>query len=240
MMLMFAPEVAQLLGSEDAMLRVAQMAAQGFRCTVCGEPGTLGTPGDWASVIAVMHNGGTATPLVRLAHVSCSDSGIQVLDTPIEGASEMVSPATTWLRPLGSDPEALLLIGPQIMTIHTTEGGELVNTLVENLMNHGYMRPLDPQEYITPAAGLTIRIAPDEGGACVRDRTGQTLWDGRLALPPIWVDSARRERRVGVMFAYGLNLNDPTRSHIADLFESIRLGNAAASTATLLTDTQPD
>ncbi len=71
LMLNIAPDVAQLLGSKDAIRKVVHTAESGYCCAVCADSGRL-TEDEPVSVLLVLR-GPTSTPVVRLAHGWCAD-----------------------------------------------------------------------------------------------------------------------------------------------------------------------
>src|SRR5213078_2530347 len=97
LMLNIAPDVARVLGSEDAIGKVIHTAESGYRCAVCGDSGRL-TSAESASVLLVLR-GPTGTPVVRLAHGCCADSGVLVSAEPLPADTGSEVPGKAWLRP---------------------------------------------------------------------------------------------------------------------------------------------
>ncbi len=241
LMLNIAPDVARLLGSEDAILKVFHTAESGYCCPVCGDSGRL-TEDESASVLLVLR-GPTATPVVRLAHGCCADSAVLVSAEPLTTDTGMDVPGKAWLRPHPDTPRAVLLLGPRLTAMRVTEGGETIDQLSAGLLGHGFGLLTNPDAPMRDVDGLTIRL--DRGGRLlVYDARDACLWDGALVLPPGWGDAARTAGRVGVVVAAGLNLYDPDRDHLYDLFAAIGDGAVVAGAGRLLTeplsDPQPD
>jgi len=241
LMLNIAPDVARLLGSEDAIGKVFHTAESGYCCPVCGDSGRL-TEDESASVLLVLR-GPTATPVVRLAHGCCADSAVLVSAEPLTTDTGMDVPGKAWLRPHPDTPRAVLLLGPRLTAVRVTEGGETIDQLSAGLLGHGFGLLTNPDAPMRDVDGLTIRL--DRGGRLlVYDARDACLWDGALVLPPGWGDAARTAGRVGVVVAAGLNLYDPDRDHLYDLFAAIGDGAVVAGAGRLLTeplsDPQPD
>lgn len=234
LILNIAPEVAELLGSQDAILNVFDAAELGFRCTACGQPGKL-TATDTASVVAYLPDGGQGAAIVRLAHEHCQASEVITTDAPTGDDPGSVWPAKAWLRPTGDEPRAAVLVGPRLAALRVTEGGETLNRLTAGLLGGGFGLLTDPDAPMPDVDGLAVRLGPGDRVAVV-DGDDCPLWDGPLVLPPGWTDAATTTGRVGVVVASGLNLLDVERDHLADLFTAIGNGAAVAGTAQLLPD----
>lgn len=226
------PEVVELLGSEDAILDLFDAAELGFVCTACGQPGRL-APAEPASVVMYLPDGGTGTPLVRLAHERCSASALIETDTPTGDDPGSAWPAKAWLRPSVDDPAAVVLVGPRLLAKHITDGGEMIDAITSGLLGYGYGLLTDPDAPMPDVAGLAVRLGPADRVAVV-DGDDCPLWDGPLTLPPGWTEAATRSGRVGVVVSSGLNLLDVDRDHLAALFTAISNGKAVAGRAELL------
>ncbi len=156
-------------------------------------------------------------------------------------------PGKAWLRPHPDTPRAVLLLGPRLTAMRVTEGGETIDQLSAGLLGHGFGLLTNPDAPMRNVDGLTIRLGAG-GRLVVRNGRDALLWDGALVLPPGWGDAARTAGRVGVVVAAGLNLYDPGRDHLFDLFAAIGDGAVVAGAGRLLTeppieplsDTEPD
>ncbi|MEV6932739.1 hypothetical protein AB0M46_50745 [Dactylosporangium sp. NPDC051485] len=234
LVLNIAPEVAELLGSEDAILAAFDAAELGFVCTACGQPGTL-TATDRASVVAYLPDHGRGAPVVRYAHEHCQASELLTVDTPVGDDPGSVWPAQAWLRPDDDDPAAVVLIGPRLAALRVTDGGETIDRITAGLLGVGFELldgldgPMPNVEGLAVRLGLGDRVSVVDGDDC-------PLWDGPLVLPPGWTEAATTTGRVGVVVASGLNLLDVERDHLADLHDATGRGAAVAATAQLLTD----
>jgi len=236
LMLNIAPDVAELLGSEDAILAAYRAAELGYRCTVCGDPGQL-TEDESASVVLILHEGGAAATVLRLAHGWCSDSGIRVVDDdPTRVDLDAIRPGLAWLRPHPDDPRAVLLIAPRAHILRVTAGGETIDRLTAGLLGTGFALLTDLDAALPSLDGLAVRLGPGDR-LTVLDHQEVSLWDGGVVLPPGWADAARTAGRVGVVLASGLNLHDPTRDHLADLATATGDGAVIGAAGHLLTDT---
>jgi hypothetical protein len=232
-MLKIAPEVAELLGSEDAILKVFDTAASGYTCTECRRPGQLTTTAT-ASVVAYLPHSGTGNLVVRLAHARCAESTVHITDIP-EGADPgAIWPAKAWLRPEPDDPRAVVFIGPRLLAMRVSDGGETIDRLLSELLAYGFGLLTDPDAAMPDLEGLTVTLGPG-GRVAVFDKADSPLWDGSLDLPPGWTEAAAASGRVGVVVASGLNLRDDTRDHLGEMFTAIGDGRAVAATAELLT-----
>ena len=226
-----APEVAEILGSEDVILAAFDTAEVGFLCTACGQPGKL-TPTDRASVVVYRPERGNGAPIVRYAHEHCEASEVIETDAPQLVDPGSVWPAKAWLRPHG-DPRAVVLVGPRMLALRLTDGGETINRITAELLGCGFDLLTDTDASMRPVDGLAVRLGPGDRVAVV-DGDDCPLWDGPLSLPPGWQEAASTSGRVGVVVASGLNLLDVERDHLADLSTVMRDGAAVAASAELL------
>ncbi len=141
-------------------------------------------------------------------------------------------PGKAWLRPHPDTPRAVLLLGPRLTAMRVTEGGETIDQLSAGLLGHGFGLLTNPDAPMRNVDGLTIRLGAG-GRLVVRNGRDALLWDAG---------------RVGVVVAAGLNLYDPGRDHLFDLFAAIGDGAVVAGAGRLLTeppieplsDTEPD
>lgn len=236
--LLVAPEVADLLGSDDAVGKVVDAASLGYQCTTCGQPGRL-TPDEPASVVVIVHGGHPAASVLRLAHARCSGSGIRTVGDPMRVDLGEIWPGTAWLRPDPDDPAAVLLIGPRVAALRVTAGGEIRDGLSSALLGMGFALMTDLDTRLPDVDGLAVRLGPG-GRVAVFDGEDMCLWDGSLTLPAGWAEAAGRAGRVGVVLASGLNLSDPGRDQVADLRAAIGAGAVVGATSEVLYDTDPD
>jgi hypothetical protein len=240
LMLEIDPDVHDVLRTTDGFDKVVRMAERGYECCVCGTRGTLSDT-EMACVLALVHDCG-AEPVVRLAHHSCSGSGILVVDDPMRIDLGAIWPGNAWLRPQPDTPDAVVLIGPRTPAARPA-GERVVDRLSATLLGVGFTLLTTPDESLPYVEGLAVRLDPD-GYAAVLDHDDITVWEGALVLPPGWAGAACESGRVGVVLAAGLNLHEPDRDHLADLFTVIGDGfysvvgdtYAVGASAELLTD----
>ncbi len=109
---------------------------------------------------------------------------------------------------------------------------------MSELLGGGFHLLTDPDAPIPDVDGVAVRLGPDDQVAVV-DGDDWPLIDAPVVLPPGWIEAATASGRVAVIVASGLNLLDPERHHLGDLFTAIRKGNAVAATAELLPTDDP-
>jgi hypothetical protein len=237
LILNIAPDVADLLGSDDAITAAFDIAELGYLCTACGQPGKL-TETDTASVVIYLPDNGHGAPLVRWAHEHCMASQVVVTNAPTGTEPGSLWPAHALLRPHSEDPRAVILIGPRLAVLRKTAGGDTIEGTLSTLLGDGFHLLTDPDAAIPDVDGVAVRLGPDDRVAVV-DGDGCPLIDAPMVLPPGWIEAATESGRVAVIVASGLNLLDPERHHLGDLFNAIRKGNAVAATAELLPTDDP-
>jgi hypothetical protein len=237
LILNIAPDVAELLGSHDAMATAFDIAQQGYLCTSCGNPGTL-TSTAAASLVVYLPDNAHGAPLVRWAHEHCMASQVLVTDAPTGTEPGSLWPAQALLRPSPDDPRAVILIGPRLAVLRKTAGGDTIDGTLSTLLGGGFHLLTDPDAPIPDVDGVAVRLGPDDRVAVV-DGDDCPLIDCPLILPPGWTEAATASGRVAVIVASGLNLLDPERQHLGELFNAIRKGAAVAGTAQLLPNDDP-
>lgn len=230
--LLVAPEVARVIGSEQAMINAARAASVGYRCPVCGGLGAL-VDGRPASLIIVLSYRAATTPVVRVAHESCCDSGIYLLNDPVNAEAHDFWPGMAWLRHDRAQPRAVLVISPVTAPVRVTASGETVNELTCALLERGFALLLTPDGPMPCHHGLRVRLG--RGRVRLSGVYGEALWDDAVSLPDAWERAARDAGQVGVAVAAGLRLCDESRDHVADLSTVIGDGTVAAATAQLVT-----
>jgi hypothetical protein len=226
--------VAELLGPAVVADLTAGLSGQrpaAYRCTTCGESGTA-SPTNPAAVLVLIDPTGRGPAVVRYAHAHCSASAIVATDTytATPGAAALVLPARAWLRP-GADPAAVLLVGPRVRPVRTTDGGELQDRLLADLLGRGFTLLTHPDQPLPDVGGLSALLGP-RGRIVVTDPAGDTFYDGTLNTPTgsEWNRHARAAGRLGVVVAAGMDLHDPDRDHETDLHDAIAAGRAVAAT----------
>jgi hypothetical protein len=226
--------VAELLGPAlvaDLTTSLTDGRPGAYRCTTCGEPGTA-TPASPAAVLVLTDPTGRGPAVVRYAHAGCSASRVVATDTytAAPDAAALLLPARAWLRP-GADPAAVLLVGPRVRPVRTTDGGELQDRLLAGLLGRGFTLLTDPDQTLPAVSGLSALLGP-RGRVVVTDPAGDTFYDGTLNTPAgsEWNRHARDAGRLGVVVAAGMDLHDPGRDHEADLHHAIGTGRAVAAT----------
>jgi hypothetical protein len=219
-----APDVAALLGSEAAMIRMFDTAEAGYVCTVCNTAARL-TDTDPAAVVVLAFPDGPH--VVRLAHGACSGSGIIAMTDDPDTNPAVLFPAVAWLRPADTDPAPVLVIAPRVYGLRVAANGDTTDTLTANLLGYGFGLPTTPEAsmYLGADGTLTLTDAGDD-----------VLWSGVIDPPYNWADTARTTGRIGVLFAAGLVLDDPHRDRLADLFAAIGDGRAVAARVQLDSD----
>jgi hypothetical protein len=223
--------VADLLG--PALVADLTSGAQpaAYRCTTCGEPGTA-TPAAPAAVLVLTDPARRGPAVVRYAHAHCSASGLVTTDTytAAPDAVALLLPARAWLRP-GADPAAVLLVGPRVRPVRTTDGGDLQDRLLADLLGRGFALLTAPDQTLPDVGGLSALLGP-RGRIVVTDPAGDTFYDGTTNTPTgaEWARTARADRRLGLVVAAGLDLHDPGRDHETDLRHAIAAGRAVAAT----------
>ncbi len=228
-LLTVAPEVVDLFGGPDATRTLLAEMFGGYRCTVCGNPGTLDTDAP-AAVVVVIHDGGTGPLAVRLAHPGCSDSGIVTVTEPPTPNGSFTIPAMAWLRPGYADPPAVVVVGPRVTARHVTAGGDMVDRLLSSLLAEGFTLLTDPLTPLAELPGGPLRVEYGPGQQIkVTDGHGGYLYDGQLPVPDGWAETIQTTGRLGVVVASGLDLFDPARDHLADLFTAIYEGMAVGA-----------
>jgi hypothetical protein len=188
-------------------------------------------------VLLLLHEGGAANPVLRLAHGGCSESGVQVMDDAMRVDLGAIWPAKAWLRPHPAQPRAVVLIGPRATAMRVTAGGEVIDRLCSMLLGMGFGLLTDLETPLPHSEGLAVRLGPGNQHGhqlAVLDTDDIIIWDGALEMPDGWTDAARAAGRVGVVFTSGLDLPNPHRDHLADLTTAIRAGSVVGATAELL------
>lgn len=226
--------VADLLGPAVVADLTAGLSGDrpaGYRCTTCGEPGTA-SPTSPAAVLVLIDPTGRGPAVVRYAHAWCSASRIVATDTytAAPGAAALLLPARAWLRP-GADPAAVLLVGPRVRPVRTTDGGELHDRLLADLLGRGFTLLTHPDQTLPHTGGLSALLGP-RGRIVVTDPAGNTFYDGTINTPTgsPWNRHARATGRLGMVVADGMDLHDPDRDHEADLHHALTVGRAVAAT----------
>lgn len=229
-----AAQVAELLGPALVAELTASLTGHrptAYRCTTCGEPGTA-TPTSPAAVVVRTDPAPRGPTVVRYAHAWCSASRIVATDTytTAPDAAAVRLPARAWLRP-GADPAAVLLVGPRVQPIYTTDGGELKNRLLADLLGRGFALLTHPDQTLTEVAGLSALLGP-RGRVIVTDPAGETFYDGTTNTPTRteWSRHVQASGRLGLVVAVGMDLHDPGRDHETDLRHAIGSGRAVAAT----------
>lgn len=227
-----APAVVSLLGGEQAIIRVYRTAEAGFVCTVCGQPAKL-TDSAPAAVVVLAYPDGPH--VVRLAHAGCSDSGIIAMtDEPTDNPA-VLFPAMAWLRPADTTPAPVVVIAPRVYGIRVAGNGDTTDTLTANLLGYGFGLLGHPEAPMSDLDAVTAYLGAD-GTLTLTDAGDEILWSGVLDLPDAWTDRARADRRIGVVFAAGLDL-DGDGDRLAELFTAIGDGRAVAACVELDNDT---
>lgn len=226
--------IAGLLGPvvvADLIVSLSGGRPAAYRCITCGEPGTA-TPTSPAAVVVLTDPAGRGPAVVRYAHAWCSASGIVATDTytTAAGAAALLLPARAWLRP-GADPAAVLLVGPRVRPVRTTDGGELQDRLLADLLGRGFALLTHPDQTPPEVAGLSAMLGP-RGRVVVTDPAGDTFYDGTTNTPTRaeWTRHVRASGRLGLVVAAGMDLHDPDRDHEADLQHAIDTGRVVAAT----------
>lgn len=226
-----APEIVDLLGGTHETRRLLDGVGD-YRCAVCGMPGQP-SPTAPAAVLALVNGkDNDATRLVRLAHPDCTASRIFTMDElPLTG--EMITPAVAWLRPEPAEPAAMLVVAPRIRVQRVTPSGETVDGLIANLLDYGFTLLTDPATPLPDHGELRVEFGPG-GWLRVADHHDEgCLFDGHVAEPPGWAKTIRTSRRLGVVVASGLDLDEIGRDRLADLFTTIYHAEAVGAAVVL-------
>jgi len=188
--LTIAPEVANLLGSEQAIVRVFDTAQAGYICTVCAQPGKLAADAP-AVVLVLAYSDGPN--VVRLAHHGCSDSGIIPMTGQPDINPAIVFPAVGWLRPADGDPAPVLVIGPRAHAYTVTAGGDTTDRLTAGLLAYGFGLLTHPEAPMPQLDAVTAYLSAD-GTLTLIDAGDDVLWSGVLDLPDGWTEHAPPDR----------------------------------------------
>jgi hypothetical protein len=222
-----APEIVDLFGGEAATRSLLAELYGTYPCAVCGKPGHL-DPDHPAAVVVTLYDNGTGPLVVRLAHPTCSRSGVVlVVHAPIPSGNLTV-PAMAWLRG-GADPPSVVVIAPRVHTARIAAGGDLLDVLLSALLATGFRLLTDPHTPLPVLPGrLHIEFATGQR-LRVTDTAGNTLYDGTLPTPDGWAELAAVTGLIGIVVVRGLDLHDHDRDHLADLFTAIRNGTAVGA-----------
>ena len=101
------------------------------------------------------------------------------------------------------------------------------------LLADGFTLLTEPMTLL-PAATvpLDVTFGPHET-VTVSDGHGGYLYRGNLPAPDGWRDAIDSSGRLAVVIASGLDLFDPSRDHLADLFTSIYEGTTVGTAVTV-------
>lgn len=180
--LLVSAGVRELLSDAD-LERLAAMAASGYRCSSCGQRGTL-SDGP-ASVLVTLQDGPGGTGRIAvagLAHGRCCPS--QVIDRPgiLQVPAEVGMTAKAAVLPNASGRRALLiteLSAPPVAMAGPGERHDLATGVLLSLGLHLLSTPWKPAP---PAGGWAVRL-PTEAAAVVTDPEGGCYYEGGLGQP---------------------------------------------------------
>lgn len=225
-----APEVVDLFGGDSPTRTLLAELYGTYTCAVCGHHGRLDTDTP-ATVVVTIYDSGTGPMVVRLAHPACSKSGVVLVLHAPAPTGTMSVPAMAWMR-IG-DPPSVVVIAPRVHAARivgtAAADADLLDVLLSGLLRSGFRLLTAPD---TPLPALPGRLHVElTSGQRIRiaDQAGNTLYEGTLPVPDGWAELVQVTGLIGVVVVRGLDLHDPDRDHLADLYAAIRTGAAVGA-----------
>jgi hypothetical protein len=230
-----APEIVDLFGGEGATETALAEQFTTYDCVVCDRQLQVDTSHP-ATVVLVIYDAGTGPLGLRLAHPTCSQSQVMIVLGGPTGTGRMILPAMAWRRDAG-DPGSVVVIAPRTITRtidrRSGAGGDLLDLLVAALLACGFQVLTAPDMPLPVVTGrLFVRFPPGQR-IRITDAAGNTFYDGPLPAPEAFAELAQVTGLIGLVVAAGIDLNDHTRDHVADLHTAIRNGNAVGAAVEL-------
>lgn len=222
-----APEIVDLFGGEGATRSMLAEQFTTYACAVCGGVGQLDTDHP-TTVLVTIHDAGTGPLGVRLAHPGCSRSGVVIVVHAPRSAGYLRVPATAWLREAGT-PASVVVIAPRVRARRIAGNGDAMDLFASGLLAHGFRLLTAPDTDLPEVPGrLWVQLGPGQR-IQVLDAAGNAFYDGTLPVPDAWAELAELTGLIGLVVVSGIDLEDPDRDHLTDLFAAIHDGAAVGA-----------
>jgi hypothetical protein len=222
--------VAALGGPQATRAALARVTSSTFTCTRCHRRGVFAEePAAVVVRMTVLAGSRRERPVVGFAHPGCSGSRVEQRGVPASGVHPAMH-AIGWVDDTGGQPRAVILIGPVATETATTASGDRIDLLMAALHSDGFTSVPD---LVTPLPQMPGLVADQSADTLVvRVPTGHHLYHGPPVGDPNWATVAADQRRVTVLVASGMRLDDPGRDPMADLFTAMGRSLVAGATAT--------
>jgi hypothetical protein len=226
--LLIAPEVVAALGGPaQTRATLGRVRAGTFRCTECRQEGRYADEPAAVVVRMLDREVGDPVPIVNFAHPGCCGSRVE----PVAVGTRLGRPtidATGWIDSDRTRPRAVLLLATQITeTSRTPPPGYTVELLLAGLRGVGFATVADLATPLPVLSGLHVSAT---GGRLLVKVDGQDLYDGPPLNSSDWTQEAAAEGAVRVLFATGIDVTDPDRDVLAELFTALGKGLVVGAT----------
>jgi hypothetical protein len=204
---------------------------------VCEKPGQLDTDHP-ATVVVIIYDAGMGPLRVRLAHPTCSRSGVVIVLHAPKATGHMKLPAMAWLR--DGKPASVVVIAPRVRARRLAGGNDLLDVFASGLLASGFQLLTSPDMTLPVLSGrLYVQFGPGQH-IQIADDAGNAYYDGTLPVPDGWAELAQVTGLIGIIVVAGIDLHDNDRDHIADLYAAIRDGAAVGAAVQVDPDRRPN